>query len=159
MKIRQANTEDIPIVTEVIRKANQVVAERFDLTPDNAPKHPSHCTEKWIQEAFEKGISYYVLEDDGHVCGCVALEQPNDEVCYLERLAVLPDCQHRGYGEALVRHIFAEAEKLGLQRVEIGTIAEHSELSAWYQKLGFTITRTRSFDHLPFNVTFMAKEL
>lgn len=159
MTIRPADHNDIAILTEIIRKANQVVAERFDLRPDNAPKHPSSCTEEWIRDAFEKGISYYVLEEDGCACGCVALERAKEEVCYLERLAVLPECQRRGFGEALVEHVFTEARKLGVRRVEIGTITEYSELSAWYQKLGFTITRTRSFDHLPFNVTFMAKEV
>ena len=159
MTIRTAENNDIPMISEIVRKANQVVADRFDLRPDNAPKHPSNCTEEWIQDAFEKGIAYYVLEDEGRACGCVALEQPNEEVCYLERLAVLPDCQRKGYGEALVKHIFAEAEKLGAQRVEIGTIAEYSELSAWYEKLGFALKQTRNFEHLPFNVAFMYKEL
>ncbi len=159
MNIRQAGYGDLQVLTDIICKANQVVAERFGLSPDNTPKHPSNCTEEWIREALEKGIVYYLLEHEGRPCGCVAMEQANEEVCYLERLSVLPEFQHRGFGEALVTHVFADAKKLKAQRVEIGTITEYNELSAWYQKLGFTIAGTGTFDHLPFNVTFIAKEL
>ena len=155
MTIRQATDKDIPLLTNIIRTSNQDIAERFQLTPQNAPKHPSNCTDAWIESAFEKGITYYVLEDENILCGCIALEQVNAEVCYIERLAVLPSFRRKGFGEALVKHAFAEARKRHTCRVEIGTIAEHTQLTKWYQKLGFTVKNTVKFDHLPFNVTFM----
>jgi len=49
------------------------VAERFNLTRDNAPRHPSNCTAEWVQEDMERGVSYFIIEDENHVAGCVAL--------------------------------------------------------------------------------------
>ena len=61
MTIRQATDKDIPLLTNIIRTSNQDIAERFQLTPQNAPKHPSNCTDAWIESAFEKGITYYAV--------------------------------------------------------------------------------------------------
>lgn len=157
--IRPATVQDIPDLVQIIRAANQPVAARFQLTPANAPKHPSHCTEAWIADALGKGVTYFLLCQDNTPCGCVALEQANADVCYLERLAVLPASQRHGFGAALVRHALAEAQIRGARRVEIGTIAAHTELNAWYQTLGFIVTGTKTYPHLPFQVMFMCKNL
>lgn len=157
--IRNATRDDITLLVTIIRDSFRDVADRFDLTPANCPTHPSSCTAEWIEEALEKGITYYVLETDGIPCGCAALEHANPNVCYLERLAVLPQFRCRGFGEALVNHVCDEAKKLGAKRVEIGTIAEHAELNEWYEKLGFRLKSTAEFEYLPFRVTFMYKEV
>jgi N-acetylglutamate synthase-like GNAT family acetyltransferase len=159
VEIRAATQQDIPLLTMLVSTVFRDVAERFHLTLENCPKHPSNCVPEWFETAMTKGIRYYILEDHGTPCGCVALEQAKPEVGYLERLAVLPQYRKRGFGEALVAHVFAEAQKLGIKRVEIGIIAEQAELRAWYEKLGFVITREAEFSHLPFRVTFMVKNV
>jgi ribosomal protein S18 acetylase RimI-like enzyme len=70
-------------------------------------------------------------------------------------LAVLPRYRQKGYGRALVQHGFAEATKRDANRVEIAIIAQQTELKIWYEKFGFTAFRTKTFEHLPFDVTFM----
>lgn len=157
--IRNATRDDIPLLATIIRDSFRDVADRFDLTPENSPTHPSNCTAEWIEKAFDEEITYYILETDGVPCGCAALEQANPNVCYLERLAVLPQFRCRGCGEALVNHVCGEAEKLGAKHVEIGTIAEHTELNEWYEKLGFRLKSTAEFEHLPFRVTLMSKKV
>ncbi len=107
--IRQANAKDIPRIVNIIRTAFNAVAVRFGLTEANCPKHPSNCKPDWIKEALEKGVHYFILDTEGLSFGCVALEQASPEVCYLERLAVLPDRQRQGYGRALVDRVLDEA--------------------------------------------------
>jgi N-acetylglutamate synthase-like GNAT family acetyltransferase len=143
----------------LIRDSFRDVAERFNLTKDNCPKHPSNCTEQWIESALAKGVNYYILENDKKPCGCVALEQAQPDLCYLERLAVIPDCRRKGFGQALVNHTLQEARKLGARIVQIAIIDEHTELKDWYKRLGFTIKNTTRFEHLPFMVTFMVMKL
>jgi N-acetylglutamate synthase-like GNAT family acetyltransferase len=157
--IRPANAADISRIVEIIRTAFYGVAVRFSLTEDNCPKHPSNCKGSWIEEALEKGARYFLLEVDEISYGCVALEQDSSEVCYLERLAVIPAQQRRGYGRALVEHILYEARVLGVQQVDIGIIAAHTELKDWYRKIGFVDQKTATFPHLPFEVLFMSKTL
>ena len=157
--ITNAQTTQIPTLTHIIRTSNQDVAERFHLTAHNAPKHPSNCTENWIEGAMAKGVRYFLLKADGRSCGCVALERARPEVFYLERLAVLPSDRHKGYGQALVRHAIQEAVTTGCRRLEIGIIAENVELKRWYEKMGFITGATKDLAHLPFKVTLMHLDL
>lgn len=157
--IREAVSSDVPALTEIIRNSFRDVAVRFGLTEANCPKHPSNCREQWIVSALEKGVRCFVLESDGVPCGCVALERPRPEVCYLERLAVLPEYRRMGLGRALAEYAVTKAGEAGAVRVEIGVIAGQEELKEWYRRLGFVETGRASFPHLPFEVAFMAKVL
>jgi len=105
---------------------------------------------------MERGITYFAIKNNNHVVGCVALEQANSQVCYLERLAVLPNQRRRGFGKALVEHALSEAKLLGVNYVSIGIIAEQTELKDWYKRLGFVEGESKEFPHLPFRVTFMS---
>ena len=157
-KIRIAGREDVPALAETIRISFRDVAERFRLTLENCPKHPSNCTADWIIRDMARGVSYFVLESDGLISGCVALERADPDLCYLERLAVLPANRRCGYGHALVERSLTEAGRLGAARVSIGIIAQHTELKHWYQKLGFVEGDTKEITHLPFKVMFMSYE-
>lgn len=158
VELREATGKDIPTLTSLIRKSFRDVAERFGLTLQNSPTHPSNCADEWIKTALAKGVKYFILEWNRTPCGCMALKQASPEVCYLERLAVLPGCRKNGFGSLLVRHAISEAKKLHVQRVEIGIIAAHIELKDWYERLGFHCRNTAEFDHLPFAVVFMFRD-
>ena len=58
-----------------------------------------------------------------------------------------------------MKHLFSEAEKAGVTRVEIGLIAEDKSLGQWYAQFGFVPTTTKKIDGFPFTVAFMAKNL
>lgn len=159
MTIRPARTDEGQTIVDVLRHACATVAERFGLTPENCPKSPAFYTLERVQADFERGVRYYLLEEGTDIRGCVALEKAKPDACYLERLAVLPECRSQGYGKALVDHALAQARTLGVERVEIGIIAEDTRLADWYRRRGFVETGTRTFDHLPFTVGFMARQL
>ena len=44
-RIREAGFNDISLLAGLVRECFQDVAERFGLTLENCPKHPSHCTD------------------------------------------------------------------------------------------------------------------
>lgn len=159
MIIRDANKTDKDILVTLIRDSFRDVAEKFALTTESCPKFPAFNAKERVEGDFEKGLKYYILEEDGRVCGCVALEIAGPDLCYLERLAVLPEHRNRGFGRALVNHLFEKAEKTGIRRIEIGTISKHRKLKNWYKKFGFIQKGTKKFDHLPFMVAFMYKEI
>jgi ribosomal protein S18 acetylase RimI-like enzyme len=158
--IRRACPDDAPLVAEVIRRSFAGPARRFGLTPENCPTHASNCTEEWVASAMADGARFYLLEQAGRACGCVALERASDDACYMERLAVLPERRRRGLGSTLVEHAMLEAQRMGVGRLEIGLIAGQTDLRRWYERRGFRVTRQGvCYDHLPFEVTFMAAEL
>ena len=157
--IREANSGDVSLLCRLIRQSFQDVAIRFKLTPANCPKHPSNCTEEWIEKDFARGVSYFILEHKDVAAGCVAIESASADLCYLERLAVLPYQRKKGFGSQLVEHVFRAAKKRGAKKISIGIIAEQLELKEWYRKFGFAEGETRDFSHLPFPVTFMTHDL
>ncbi|MEN6637923.1 MAG: GNAT family N-acetyltransferase [Smithella sp.] len=154
--IRTGTQADIDVLVEIIQDSFLDVAERFGLTPQNSPTHPSNCRAEWLLREINRGVTFYILENDGQPVGCAALEKINDEVCYLERLAVLPKERRKGFGEALVKHVLSNARLLDAYRVQIGIIAEHQELHDWYEKLGFEDVESRKYPQLVFRVTFMS---
>jgi N-acetylglutamate synthase-like GNAT family acetyltransferase len=159
MHIREADSGEIPSLSDLIRDAFRDVAETFGLTRENCPKHPSNLTDEWIENDLDRGVIYYVLENDGISAGCVALEKAGPDLCYLERLAVLPANRRNGFGKALVDHVIAQARGLGAKKISIGVIADDTNLKRWYRKLGFVELETQAFEHLPFLVTFMSYEI
>lgn len=155
INIRPATAGDEPLLAELISRAFADVARRFGLTPQNCPKHPSNCTQDWINGDQQRGAVYYVLELGGKAAGCVAMENAPHGMVYLERLAVLPTHRRSGLGNILLEHVIGQSRVLGADKVGIGIIAAQEDLKAWYARRGFRETSTRQFEHLPFDVTFM----
>jgi len=157
--IRAANTTDIPLLSDLICTSFRDVAERFNLTLENCPKHPSNCTDEWVKRDLARGVTFYILEDGDKPVGCVALEKASDDLCYLERLAVLPEHRQKGFGKTLVDHVFSQSKALGAKKVSIGIIANDDRLKRWYQKIGFDEGETKEYEHLPFSIMFMTHGL
>jgi GNAT superfamily N-acetyltransferase len=154
--IREALPQDTDTLAEIIRQAFVPVAAQFGLTLENCPTHPSNCRADWIETQLRRGVRFFMLFDDGRPCGCVAAEREADGTSWrLERLAVLPNEQNRGFGSRLVGHVLSLARTGGAERVEIAIIAGHVALRQWYERLGFVATQARTFESLPFEVLFL----
>ncbi|WDP84055.1 MAG: GNAT family N-acetyltransferase [Desulfobacter sp.] len=126
---------------------------------DNAPSHPSFGTPEWIIAGMDRGEAYFLGQMGDQAVGCVAYESPEPEIAYLNRLAVLPGFQNKGVGKKLVSHVIDRARKDEKKQVSIGIIKAHKSLKNWYLSLGFEISGTKVFDHLPFDVLFMTLDL
>jgi GNAT superfamily N-acetyltransferase len=136
VSITKAGSADISKLSGIIRHAYKDVAQRFSLTPENCPKHPSNCTDEWVQSDLDRGVIYYVLERNQDICGCTAMEKAGPDICYLERLSILPKYRRKGLGSMLVHHIFQEAQALGVSNVGIGIISQQHELKKMVHPTG-----------------------
>lgn len=159
IEIRDAGKNDAVMLAGIIRQSFRDVAVRFSLTPGNCPRHPSNCTPAWIASDQERGVRYYILSQEGTPVGCVGLETPNPDTCYLERLAVIPEYRCNGYGRRLVLYALERAKAAGALQASIGIIAGHTELKQWYAAIGFAEAGTKKFGHLPFDVLFLRFDL
>ncbi|MCD4741131.1 MAG: GNAT family N-acetyltransferase [Desulfobacteraceae bacterium] len=159
IKIREAKNYDVKLLSNIIRASNNDVAQKFNLTIENCPTHPSNCSVDWIEKDFARGVQYYIFEYSGIAKGCIALEYANADVCYMERLSILHEYRRHGFGEKLVEHTIDTARALGAKEISIGTIAEYTQLTEWYQKIGFIKGEIKEFEHLPFRVLLMTYEL
>ncbi|MBI5592356.1 MAG: GNAT family N-acetyltransferase [Deltaproteobacteria bacterium] len=159
MTIRNATREDLAAIAMLVSESNKDVAVKFGLNDGNCPKHPSFCTESWIEADLARGETYFILEEDGLPIGCVAYENPSAGLAYLNRLSVLPLHRNHGVGARLVQHIVQHARFASIQTISIGVIGEHTDLQRWYRKLGFKDGETKRFPHLPFSVKYMSYAL
>ena len=159
MSIKEAAPSDAATIAILVREANKDVAVRFDFNSENCPKHASFCTEDWIQADFERGVRYFIHAEHGKPVACVAYEQPEPGLAYLNRLAVLPAYRKRGIGAGLVQHIVSLTKSDAIYIISIGIIGEHTHLLHWYEKLGFRVSETKRFPHLPFSVTYMTYDV
>ena len=60
--IRPGTRDDIDILVELIQTAFRDVAERFGLTPQNSPTHPSNCRAEWLLREFNRGVPIMFLK-------------------------------------------------------------------------------------------------
>jgi ribosomal protein S18 acetylase RimI-like enzyme len=139
----------------VIRNSFRTVAKEFNLTRTNCPTHPSFVTIRQLTELKKKGLNFFGGFLGKTQVGFVALEKVDEALYYMEKLAVLPDYRHQGYGRKLVEFAVDCVGSHNGKKISIGTIDEHTILKDWYTKLGFKEVSTRKFNHLPFTVCYM----
>ncbi len=157
--IRQAERDDIPALVAIIATAFKGAADRLGLTAENSGRHASNITDAWIIGDMDKGVRYFIIEADGLPVGAVTVEHPRPEVCYIGRLAVLPDYQGGGLGRKLLTFAIDEAAGSGADYASVGVISDEEHLVAWYRRMGFIVNRRSMFEHFPFEVTMMRREL
>lgn len=157
---KSVNTEqELAVSVNVIRASFATVAEQFRLTKETAPTNPAFIEMRHLQKMQEKGIAMFGVFCETVQIGFVAIERNDSTSFYMERLAVLPEYRHQGYGRQIVEYVSGYVAGQGGKTVLIGVIGDHEILKSWYRELGFIEYNTKQFAHLPFPVCYMRKEL
>lgn len=143
----------------VIRESFLTVAEEFNLTVENAPINPAFIELDWLIKMKEKGIALFGVYNEDTQIGFVAIEKAKEGRYYMEKLAVLPEFRHKGYGRRIMDFVCDYIRSNGGREIGIGIINENSILKQWYQNYGFREDELKKFAHLPFTVCLMSKEI
>jgi ribosomal protein S18 acetylase RimI-like enzyme len=153
--------DDIRAAARILRKANEPVAQKLGFTRENAPTNPAFITAEKLKQQLSEKRDFYMMVRKNEAIGTIAIEKApeNNTLYYIERLAVLPEKQGKGYGRLLVQFAFDTIRERGGTSTSVAIINENTGLKEWYSGLGFCETGTRRFDHLPFTVCFMEKAL
>ena len=106
-----------------------------------------------------KGLKLFGLFEDNVQIGFVAVEKKKDKVYCFEKLSVLPEYRHHGYGGELIAFVSDYVKNAQGKKLSIGIIDEHIVLKKWYEGKGFQETTVTKFAHLPFTVCFMEKPI
>lgn len=155
--IREVTKDELIKSAKVIRDSFKPVAIEFSPTKDNCPTHPSFTKVRQLYKLRDRGIKLFGFFLGDRQIGFVAIEKADENLYYMEKLAVLPEYRHKNYGAELVRFVFDYIRNRGGQKLSIGIIDEHTVLKYWYKELGFKEIGTQVFNHLPFTVCFMEK--
>jgi ribosomal protein S18 acetylase RimI-like enzyme len=148
---------DLETSVSVIRASFLTVAREFNLTPENAPSNAAFIKLADLLKMRDRGIAMFGLFENDTQAGFVAVERADENVFYLEKLAVLPESRHRGFGKALIDFVCVYVKHEGGSTVSIGVINNHTVLKRWYQACGFMVTGVKSFQHLGFKVCFLSR--
>ena len=85
-----------------------------------------------MNEIYRHLRDFFVMEVDGKVAGCAALEIFTEDLGEVRSLVVADDFKGRGYGHLLVERIIQEARTIGLRRLMVLTY-----VPPFFHKLGF----------------------
>ena len=153
------NENELENSVKVIADSFQTVAVELNLSKDNCPTHPSFVTLQQLNEMKRKGLKLFGLFENDMQIGFVAAEKKKHKIYNIEKLAVLPEYRHKGYGGKLVEFSEEYVKNTDGEKLSIGIINEHAVLKKWYEGKGFKETSVVKFEHLPFTVCFMEKTL
>jgi len=128
-EIKELTTEnELENSVKVIGDSFKTVAVEFKLNRDNCPTHPSLITLPQLNEMRRKGLKLFGLFEDDTQVGFVAVEQKKDKVYLLEKLGVLPECRHKGYGTKLINFVCEYVKNAEGKSLSIGIINESTVL-------------------------------
>ena len=148
--IKQAETNDFEAVKHITQTTIRAVYPKY--YPEGAVAFfCQHHSDERILADIESG-KVYILDIDGRYVGTVTI----DEI-HINRLFVLPDCQHNGYGRMLMD--FAEEKILAqYDHVELDASfpAKKIYIKRGYRETEYNIIETANGDKLCYDV--MVKE-
>jgi ribosomal protein S18 acetylase RimI-like enzyme len=104
--------------------------------------------ESMIDRYLERG-EMFVLDDNGIKAECVVTKEA-DGIYELKNIAVMPDCQRKGYGKRLIEFLFSYYTDCKLMLVGTGDVPATLN---FYKKCGFTESHrvknffTDNYDH------------
>lgn len=157
--IERVCEHDLPECIDVIRRSFSTVVDEFGLTEENCYTHPAFMKMERFAYEFGLGKLMFKLVDNSQIIGFVQLADNRNGTFELERLAVIPEFRHLGYGKALIEHAVKTAVSLGATTIHAGITDENTVLKKWYLSNGFTFIETKKFEHLPFTVGYIECDL
>jgi len=124
--IRPALVGDVPAMAEIINgfAARQLMLPRSQF------------------QFYQHVRDFSVLEHQGEIIGCGALQFVWADMAEIRSLAVKPEWQGRGLGRRLVERLLDEGRTHGVPRVFCLTYQE-----AFFARLGFTVIPRESLPH------------
>ena len=138
--VRQITDEDIPGYHACL---DLVAKEQLYLSILAAP--PIEQSWSWISPHIQMNRPFLVAADGSQVVGWAEIT-PYARECFAHRgmlgMGVHPDFRRFGIGASLLRTALAQAQMIGLERVELEVFASNLVAIRLYERFGFAIEGT-----------------
>ena len=145
--IRPAGRLEAPVVHAVVHAAYRHYIPRIG-------KPPGPMLDDYPQRIADGQV--WVLEDAANIVGVLVLEEAQSGFL-LDNIAVLPECQGKGFGRTLIEFAEAQARRRGFQEIHLYTHALMTENIALYLRIGFV--ETRRVSEKGYDRVYMTKQL
>jgi [ribosomal protein S18]-alanine N-acetyltransferase len=121
--------------------------------------HPFPWTRGNFVDSLKAGHSAWVFREGGALVGYGVLMMTVDEAELLD-ITVVPECQRRGLGGALLNQLFDIARSHGATRMLLEVRTSNESGLALYRRFGFAeIGRRRAYYHGKEDAIVMARDL
>jgi diamine N-acetyltransferase len=155
------SNSDLSAIVQVLNVSHGTVAKDFGFTKDDNPTNNAFINESTLRTQLNKGIDLYSMTLDNKLIGCIAIEKSAKETdtFYIEKVSVVPEFRNQGFGVKLMDFALSKIKELGGKSISIALIDSNTKLKNWYCSQGFKETGIKDFEHLPFRVCFMNKQI
>ena len=151
--------QSFELAASVIRASFKTVADEFNLTRENIPTHGTFMSAERMVNEYNAGTLAFGYFSDGKMIGTVELSDHGEGLWFLNKLAVLPNFRHTGIGAALLDFADNYVKDHGGNKISVSIIEESLRLKKWYISHGYIHMGTKIFDHIPFTVGYLIKEV
>jgi ribosomal protein S18 acetylase RimI-like enzyme len=128
--IRPVTEQDIPLVTELIRRAFAEYQGKLD-----PPSSAETKSDQQVKAELNDGGAF-AYEQAGVIVGCV-FYRPHEGYVYLHRLAVSPEQRRQGIAQALLEAVEAYARSKLLAEVRLSVRIVLTDNIDFYQRRGY----------------------
>lgn len=153
--------DDFRPYAKLLNEAFATVARDFGLTKENSPTHNAFITSEELKSQLTDNKEFFYFLDGVHLIGFIAIEKSKREnnLFYIEKVAVHPYTRHKGIGKQLMDFATGRITELGGNKISVGLINSNTILKEWYKRQGYHETGVKTFEHLPFDVCYMEKDI
>jgi amino-acid N-acetyltransferase len=134
MGVCKTDIKDIEEILFVINKSNSEAYRK--VIPQEYFKEPVLSKDELIED-FRK-MTFYACKVEEIIVGVAALKVIGNDMGQIRWVYILPECQRKGIGTSIIRHVENEAKKVGLKKLIIPDVHENAYWARnFYTKLGY----------------------
>jgi predicted N-acetyltransferase YhbS len=148
MIIRVSELADIPALHRLVERAYRGDSARKGWTHEADLLGGQRTDIEALTEVISDPTQRILIAvSDNKVIGCVQISKKDADTAYLGLLSVDPEVQAGGLGKALITAAEHSAQReFAAHSIEMTVIRQRSELIAYYERRGYTLTgETRPF--------------
>lgn len=146
--------EQLPVCLEIIHKSFKTVADKFNFTKENCPRHTSFMPIEKLEEQYKNGFKMFLYSFNDDNIGFFSVKSYDNNL-ELNTLGVLPEYRENGIGRRIIDFSKKYAREHNCRKIKISIVEENTILRKWYESLGFIHTGIKIIPDLPFTVGFM----
>ena len=155
---------DTKIIVNILNRAFLSFANEYNFTKENAPNHLAFINSERVDAFLDNGLKMYGYETNGKVVGCAGYSFYKENVYLIERLAILPEYQSKGFGKSIMGFIENKIKNIGGKIIEIHVTDKNIPSREWYKKQGYVEIRIQEVNIpgivvVPFKACVMNKKL
>lgn len=142
-QIANATLVDVPELNTLVNGAYRGDSGRQGWTTEADLIDGTRLDESILTDLINRNDTVVLAyREQGVLLGCVELRHEGSKL-YLGMLSVRPTTQGKGIGKKLLAAAEKHASSMGCSVITMVVISVRSELIAWYQRHGYTLTGER----------------